>query len=82
MSAPAVPLSAVACIEDTGPPSEPDAPGIVLPPLDLAEVDTLLKRSVEARLTAVAASAEAQYTCEVADLVLERLRRPTRRHRR
>ena len=33
-------------------------------------------------LTAVAAIAEAQYTCEVADLMLERLHRPARRGRR
>ena len=82
MSAPAPPLTAVACVEDPGLPSESDAPAIVLPQLDLAEVDALVKRSVEARLTAVAAIAEAQYTCEVADLMLERLHRPARRGRR
>jgi len=82
MSAPAPPLTAVACVEDAGTPSESDAPAIVLPQLDLDDVDALLRRSVEARLTAVAAIAEAQYTCEVADLMLERLRRPARRGRR
>jgi hypothetical protein len=51
-------------------------------PLDLDEVDVLLKRSVEARLVAVAAIAETRYTCEVADLMLERLQRPGKRARR
>jgi hypothetical protein len=82
MSAPAVPLSGVACVEDAASPLESDAPAILTPSLDLDEVDGLLRRSVEARLGAVKAIAEMQYACDVADLVLERLRRSTRRSRR
>jgi len=91
MSAPAVPRCAAPCVgeveevdevEDAVAPLDSDGPGILLPTLDLDEPDTLVKRSVEARLVAVAAIAETRYTCDVADLVLERLRRPARRARR
>jgi hypothetical protein len=82
MSAPAVPLCAVACVEEPRAPSDADAPGILLPTIDLEEVDALVKRSVEARLVAVAAIAETQYTCDVADLMLERLGWPARHTRR
>jgi hypothetical protein len=92
MSAPAVPCRAAECFEFADEGGEPftcgydDAPGLspdLLPldGLDLGDVDALLRHSIEVRLEAVAAIAEAQYTCEVANMMLERLgggRRPRR----
>jgi hypothetical protein len=95
MSAPAVPLCDAEGFEFADAGGEPltcgydDAPGLSPDPptvdgFDLEDVDAVLRHSVKVRLEAVAAIAEAQYTCEVAHMILERLgggRRPRVRRR-
>ena len=95
MSAPAVRRCHAECFEFADGGGQPltcgydDAPGLSPDPLtidgfDFEEVDAVLRHSIKVRLEAVAAIAEAQYTCEVAHMILERLggaRRPRVRRR-